>query len=431
MALKQLVKNICPRRLWIFLHESLIFFKEILPYQRNYKRVIKRLRKKREPLNVLFFSLGSSDWKYDSVFKKMMQCPHFNPIAVACPSINRGEEHMRASLHQCYNFFLSKGYPCFCAYNDVDDSYLDVHRLNPDIIFFCNPYGSINDKRYFISEFHDVLTCYVNYGFISVTFPWSFNLTFHQQLWRYYVECPENKRLIRQHSAINAKNVIVSGYPMYDSFKNNTASGQEWKLKDSTFKRVIWSPHHTIIDNKMIRLSTFLLFYDDMLQIAEKYSMSIQFAFKPHPLLKNALYNLDGWGKERTDSYYQKWALGRNTCLVDGDYVDLFNSSDAIINDSGSFMIEYLYTGKPGLYLNNYDRLYGANRIAKEAFKCWYTGTTRQEIESFLSNIVLNGNDSMKDLRNSFYTKVLVPPYGNTVADNIVNDILKVVRPNI
>ena len=161
-----------------------------------------------------------------------------------------------------------------------------------------------------------------------------------------------------------------------------------------------------------------------MLKLANKYKDKIEIAFKPHPLLKPALYSISEWGKERTDAYYQLWAIGENTTLHENEYVNLFRSSDAIINDSASFTIEYLYTKNPALYLNNYDRTPICNEVGKAAFDVHYHATTPDAIEEFILKVVINGEDTLKEQRECFYNTYLLPPNKSSVAENIVNEII-------
>jgi CDP-glycerol glycerophosphotransferase (TagB/SpsB family) len=327
-------------------------------------------------------------------------------------------------LQQCADYFEEKGYEYILTFNEKKQEYFDANLLRPDIVFYTNPYKGLIDDRYYIDKFPNSLTCYINYAYNNVRFEYSFNLPFHQQLWRYFVECKSNFSLVKSYSPINGKNCTVVGYPMYDAFVQGTDVGYDWKIQDKKRKRIIWSPHHTIsIQSQTIRFSTFELYYDVMWKFAEKYKDQIQIAFKPHPLLKEALYRLDGWGKERTDKYYDMWRDGKNTAFVVGEYIDLFNSSDAIINDSGSFTIEYLYMRKPCLFLNNYDRQADANEVASKAFDCWYHATDAVQIERFIIDVVLNGNDSLQTKREDFYNKMLLPPCGCSVAENVVNEI--------
>ena len=66
----------------------------------------------------------------------------------------------------------------------------------------------------------------------------------------------------------------------------------------------------------------------DMVELAKKYQDSIQFAFKPHPVLKFRLINI--WGEQKTEEYYKLWETMPNTQLETGDYIDLFLTSDAL-----------------------------------------------------------------------------------------------------
>ena len=165
-----------------------------------------------------------------------------------------------------------------------------------------------------------------------------------------------------------------------------------------------------------------------MLELAEKYKDKVQFVFKPHPLLKNNLYQHPVWGKDRTDAYYETWANGENMAIAEGEYIDLFNSSDAMINDSASFTFEYLYMNKPCLFLSNYDRQKDANVAALKAYDSWYHATTETEIEKFIEDVVIAGKDMMKDKRKAFYEEVLLPPNGKSVAENILDDIVNELR---
>lgn len=374
-------------------------------------------------------ALEASSWKYDSVYKMLLNDPNFNPIILVCPQVNRGHEFMLEKLRQCNDFFYQKGYNYICSFNEKTSEYIDANTLSPDIIFYTNPYKGLIDDRYYIDQFPAALTCYVNYAYNNHIHEFGFNLPFHRQVWRYFIECVDNKKLVESLSPINGVNCVVSGYPMFDAYTCGTNEGINWKLKDRKHKRIIWSPHHTIsIQTELLRYSTFELYYDVIWNLSQKYKNEVQFVFKPHPLLKEALYRLDGWGKGRTDAYYEMWSKGENTAIAEGEYVDLFNSSDAMINDSGSFTIEYLYTCKPCLLLNNYNRQADANIVSLKAIDCWYQATDATQIENFIKEVLLQGVDPLKSKREAFYNEVLLPPNGCTVAENIVNEIKKELR---
>lgn len=400
------------------------FLKQYISKQRQYKRVIKRLKAKQSPIRVFFFALDPSTWKYESVYRLMEKDDKFDPIVLVCPIDNQGEEYKHNKLEECYKYFSENNYNVISTYDKEHDTYLDAHELKPDIIFYTNPYRYLIDDRYYIHQFREVLTCYCNYTYNSVPFKFSCALDFHQLIWRYYMENEDNLALVKQF--YKGCNCRVTGFPMIDIFREHQVKSWPWKLEDKKLKRVIWAPHHTIEGNTDdIALSTFLLYYDTMLKIAEQYKDRIQVAFKPHPILQSAMYKHPKWGKERTDAYFAKWANGENTTYICGDYADLFCTSDAMIHDCASFIIEYIYVNKPCMILDDGGRLAQCNVTATNAYNCHYKGTSENDIYEFIEDVVLGGQDKRNDIRLSFYNKYLLPPYGESVAQNIVDDIVQ------
>lgn len=390
-----------------------------------HRRALKRIRQEKAPVNVLFFALYASVWKYDRLYWLMENDPDFNPTVVICPVVNRGREHMLETLRDCYRNFEQRGYRVVCAYDEKNDTYLNARSLAPDIIFYTNPYQGLIDNRYYITKFRDVLTCYVNYAYNTCTFDWLCSLPFHNLLWAYFSEEERIKRLAAGYSPIKARNQVVSGYPMYDGFVTRDSDCRDWKRPDDTvMKRVIWAPHHDL-DNPAG--ASFLKYAELMKTLATRYKEKVQFVFKPHPLLKSRLYGMPEWGSARTDAYYDFWANGENTACVNGDYVDLFLSSDAMIHDCGSFTVEYLYTCKPVMYLPSPGYEERLNEVGADAYGCHYLARCEADIENFLEEVVLNGQDTMEEKRRNFYRQSLVPPNGRLASENIFEYVRKAV----
>lgn len=147
---------------------------------------------------------------------------------------------------------------------------------------------------------------------------------------------------------------------------------------------------------------------------------------KPHPLLRNKLNNL--WGEEKTDAYYRLWETMPNTSVNEGEYIDLFLESDAMIHDSGSFLTEYLYTHKPVMRtMNDVGPKTMYNDFALDALDVCYKGYNEQDIEQFIQNVI-DGVDPMKEARVKFYQERLLPPNGKLPSENIVNDIIDSIK---
>ena len=69
-----------------------------------------------------------------------------------------------------------------------------------------------------------------------------------------------------------------------------------------------------------------------------------------------------------------------------------------------------------------------SNIVGQKAYRCHYHGSTIEDIKKFLDEVVLNGNDDMKPIREQFHKDVLLPPNNCSVAENIVNEIKRVLR---
>lgn len=384
-----------------------------------------------KPLDVAFILTIPGMWKVDYLFKAMQDDPHYHPYVVICPySVYKGfsYEEVESTLEKTRVFIEHKGFE-YIIPRDKKGKWYDIKKTNnPDIVFFTTPYKDIN-PQYYIYNFRDTLTCYVSYGFSSLNlFKINYDLIFHNLLGIYFLETDLNKKSAEQYARNHGVNVAVSGYPGTEVFlRDDYSPHNAWKYQSNEKKKIIWAPHHTI--DKTLELSTFLLRCDDMLALAEKYKDKVQFAFKPHQLLKFKLQQ--EWGQEKTDAYYNKWASMENTQLEETSYIDLFLTSDAMIHDCGSFTTEYLFTHKPVMYLTH-DKHFKErfSPFGLEAFECHYKGDSVSEIENFIKNVVLDGDDPKKTQRDAFFTQYLQPIDGNLPSQMILKIIKQLIFNN-
>jgi CDP-glycerol glycerophosphotransferase (TagB/SpsB family) len=242
-------------------------------------------------------------------------------------------------------------------------------------------------------------------------------------LWKAFYETDLHKGLAKRYSKNKGSNVEVTGYPGTDSLVYGKREGNgAWKKTGSNLKRIIWAPHWSVVPrgNGRPSASNFLEISGFMLELAEQYKNEIQIAFKPHPYLKSTLYNYEGWGKENTEAYYSKWDGLKNGQLETGNYTELFNGSDAMIHDSISFIAEYLYCGKPSLFLKSDPEVNRRfNDFGNLALDHHYHGSDKEDIVQFIEKTVLKGADTLKSSRDDFYNHVLIQKGGKTASQNI------------
>lgn len=429
--IKKILRKILPDELSKKLIEFYFYKFKLKQVQVNHKKALEKVRKK-EIIKVAFFLIHESVWKYEGVYKLMEQDKRFEPVIIVCPFTSYGLDTMTSHMNQAYINFVNKGYRVIKTFDEIDGKWLNVKKkLKPDIIFFTNPW-KLTKEEYYINYYKDTLTCYVPYFFhVTKHLRENYGGLTQNLVWKAFYETNIHLNYAKLYSKNKALNVSVTGYPGLDPFwakKNGLPN--PWKIQDKKTKRIIWAPHHTIAGQDAgLKFSNFETYAFKFLKLAKKYNSEIQFAFKPHPLLKPKLYKDSKWGVSKTDEYYFSWNNLENGILAEGEYVELFLSSDALIHDSGSFSVEYLATTKPTLYtLNDPSQLNSLNEFGKKAIEQHYKAFSFDEIEDFITKVVLQNNDPMKKERMNFITDYLIPPNNINASQNILNDILNSIK---
>lgn len=392
--------------------------------ERAHRRTVKKMAG-HTPVSVVFMAIDVALWRYQHLYELMSADKRFIVNIVLTPCIGREQEKDLAGLRQ---YFGQRG----ISYIDyhAGEQPLDIRRqINPDIIFYTQPYEHLLVPEYDCRNFYDRLVCYMPYAFWTFE-KFAYNLHFCNRAWRLYYPIDSYKELARRQASNHGRNVRVVGYANADDFMSGHHQ-EAWKpmTDGKPRKRIIWAPHFTIrnIKGTIPARSNFLWMAQLMLTLAREYADRVQIAFKPHPALLTQLYKEEGWGKERTDEYYQLWQQMDNTQLETGQYVDLFMGSDAMIHDSGSFAVEYHYTQKPTMFVSAdmESILDPQSDFGKKAYAMHYIGENEADIRHFIDDVVLGGNDPMLPQRQQFYHDYLLPPNGKSVAQNVVDDIVK------
>ena len=290
-------------------------------------------------------------------------------------------------------------------------------KINADIVFYAQPYNNGPDIYKIEKVYKHSLFAYIPYCYLMEKGEKFHNYLLYNVAWKMFFPSKYEKITESKFLYNKGENIDVTGYPIFDEPKCDVIYTNRIK------KRVIWAPHHSILEDDTLNYSNFLQIADDMLKLADKYSDRIHFIFKPHPRLQEKLYKCNDWGVKKTDIYYNKWRTGVNTSLEDGNYIELFNQSDAMIHDCSSFSAEYLLTLKPVMYLAKEDHLNFLNEFGVLCYEQHYKGHSINDVEKFLNDVVLLGIDPMKEKRCNFYDNYLKPPMGKTVIDNIVQSM--------
>lgn len=398
--------------------------------ERQHRRLVEQLSREQRPLRVVFMAIDLAYWHYQGIYELMAADSRFLPTIVLSPCKER--LNPEADMQRLRDYFRDRG-TSFVDY-DFTQPPVDIRRqLQPDLIFYTQPYEHQLCNEHDPRHFYDRLVCYMPYGFWTSTGKGSYNLHFHNQAWRLYYSTQLHLQEAQRVADNHGRNVRVTGYANADEFLSGHHRSPWQEIADGhRRKRIIWAPHFSITakSSYLPARACFLWMAELMLELAQAYKDRIQIAFKPHPSLITQLYQHPDWGKERADDYYARWQQMENTQLETGGYVDLFMTSDAMIHDSGSFVVEYLYANRPVMFVSNnlQSILATQSEFGLQAYKQAYIGSEAGDIRRFIDEVVLRGNDPMRPQREQFFSDYLLPPGGKTVAQNIVDDITKSLR---
>ena len=428
-----IIKKIIPLRLKIFLRELL---SPLLDYK--IRKEIKKIRDNREGIlqkvksknvhNVIFLVIHDSVWKYEEVYRLMSEDSTFNVNVVVIPLVREREAQMDV-YYQSLDYFENQGYCTIASYDGDNKKWLDVKEIiKPDIVFFTNPH-KITFEKYYIDNFVDKLTCYTPYTFdITKNFEGQYNQKFHNILFAFFVETRFHYEYAEKFSKVSkAKNVIISGFAGMDRINSDSYKATNvWKdYLGGQAKKIIWAPHHTIPEQGNNLDYSCFLDYAEYFKNLLNTNEDIQIAFKPHPLLKEKLYTNSRWGKRKTDNYYSIWDKLPNGQLEIGNYTDLFYFSDAMILDSASFTVEYLFFDKPSLFTVKDDKLLDRfNSFGKRVFNFLYKAHSVKDIDSFIGDVVFGGEDTLRLDRNRFFRSELLTN-NKSSASKIIYDHIK------
>ena len=392
----------------------------LLPY------LVRRTRRKNR-INVVFLAMNLDMWRYDGVYRRFASDSRFKPIIVTAMRRNMPNMRQQLAEQDCMlEFFSKKGYAVVPGLDAQTGKWIDLKTLKADIIFYTQPYNDVIAKSLEYYNHLNSLICYTPYSFQLSETAWGWDNNLQQYSWKLFYVNGVHMRACKRLSRIGAENAEEAGYCFEEEYAQSVNDAQMSNMAwcNDNRKRIIWAPHHSISKDALFKVSSFLEIADLMVSLREEYKERIVFAFKPHPMLKTMLSSL--WGEEKANAYYRSWTEAENSFDAQGDYHALFAGSDAMIHCSGSFIVEYLYTGKPVAYVYSKTRNPpDIGPIGDAALEAHYPMHSETDIRRFLDNVVLSGHDPMREKRIRVAQKYLKSPNGKMFSENVYESVVK------
>lgn len=371
-------------------------------------------------IRVGFYVIYGSAFSAGPLIERMLQSldVNFEVYLIASPDVMRGDENMNKQLDLVVNYFSrDKRINVRSAYDKDTHQFID-HSEGLDFACICNPYESMTHE-YCSAEYLKgvgVKTFFIHYTFAVTKFDNKIYLQEHfENFWRVFISS------LMTYSELTLlgksdSNLIISGYPKIESLSSSFTFKKERK-------KIVLSPHHTF-NFPELSLASFQKFQDLYLDIPCKYP-NIDFVFRPHPLWEINLKNKLGWSEEQYSKWISKLLSNKNVNFDRSpDYIELFNQSDALIHDCGSFVAEYLCTGNPCCFLMNQSSAYeNFNSIGKMCLDQHYHAHHFDDVYKFIDEVVIGGNDPLNESRMIVVDK-FIRPHQESPAQIIINNLI-------
>ncbi|MDR2488590.1 MAG: CDP-glycerol glycerophosphotransferase family protein [Desulfovibrio sp.] len=394
------------------------------------RRVAAKLRDGKT-LNVYFFVSQKQFWSMQSVYDALAAYDCFRLYIVPFPTSFHTHGERKRNYADLCEFHEKKGATivrvCDCAGNLL----IQPEELEADLVLYEQHWMINYHPSYTLWEMCVMALCVcMPYGIMIANIPEDqFNENAHNLAWRNFAETPMHLKLSRKYAANKGVNTVVSGYPKLDAYARPVEKNY-WKTDSPRIKRIVWAPHYSIRTDDAINCSTFHMYWMQFMELVKNSGDKLEMVLKPHPALKSRCLKV-GFPEEIFDRYMSEWdSLPNASVVTDGDYVDLFTTSDALILDSLSFISEYLVTGKPMCFLSkfpDFSKLSGIfNDYGKMVISLVDVAYNFNDAATFINN-VCKGTAGVSSEREYFTDSMLKVNFGH-VGEFIANHILEQLR---
>lgn len=361
-----------------------------------------KIKDRQGPVRVGFVVCDPAKWSAGPLFDSLAADPGFS-VALHCTLSDTGlrlpAEARAAQFAKTKTFFEQIGPTGADLYDPVRDHLTELSAEETDLVFIQQPWGMQDLPRRLLRK--GILSAYIHYGYAIISNDrMQFGLPdFHRFLWLYVAPSDIHRQEILAGAA-PPYDVLVAGHPKLDVYATPAparSSVSEWaRPQDADRKRVIFAPHHTL-DNSL-KMGTFAWSGPAMLDLVRKYP-DVDFLLKPHPNLALAMERGGPQSAQQFAEWLAAWAAEANTSqFTSGHYFDLFRSSDLMITDSGSFLAEYLPTGRPILRLTRPDAA-PMNTAGQALLPAFYTADDGEQLGAAVHDLLIAQNDPLAGLR--------------------------------
>lgn len=361
---------------------------------------VRRLRRQK-CIRLAFVLYSAAMWCGDELYRFFRNDPRFEVAVYYClrrdgdQDFVRSEEGLRR-YHEDAERLRAHG----VELTEVTED--DFELPKPDILFYLTPYDLALPEAFSVKHVHlDTLLCYLPYAARISQWELHSDLPILELAWKHFCETPLIEKEMREVTPW----AVMSGYPRLDVFYEKQDWQFDWKMARPDAKKIVYAPHWSIEGG--VRYATFQWNYRFFYEYAKNHPET-SWVIKPHP---NLIFSAVDAGifasSEEAEAYFRAWDALPNARLVTGPYYQaVFMTSDAMILDSGSFIMEYQYAHRPMLFLRREGEQFNRLGTGILAVNDTVDGKDIAGIENFIRRVVQE-NDPQKEERENFFLEQL------------------------
>ena len=393
---------------------SIELFKEISA--KVYETALNCIRKK-QVKKIVFLLKDSAEWSCEELYKRFNETSGYEVCVAVAPFFAGSQQAVSKMYLDTVQYFRERKIDTVEMYDIQKNRYKSWEEIGmPDIVFHLNPHYKAFAESSNICNFPlSILNVYIPYGImIYGNVRQQYNQLSHMLYWKIFCETPLHKEMASKYADIGDINVVCSGYVKMDTFFDTCLQEKRkiWKIApradEKKIKKIIYAPHWSIKD-AVTGFGNFDKIYKSLYEYVKKNETSTSWVFRPHPMLRvGAVQQGIFKSEEEYEEYLEMWRQLPNAQVIEnGMYTDIFESSDAMILDSISFLGEYIYMHKPMLFLTRDRNTF--NDFGKELVRVLYKtdGGNLEGIKNFVEKNVIGNEDPMKERREEFFEKYM------------------------
>lgn len=386
--------------------------------------------RKTRKIRVVFLIYRPQIWmSLKSVFEACLTDDRFEVIIVAIPVVEYLTRTQIKVMSEGAEAFF-KDFPCqvINGFDYEKKSFYDIHKLQPDYVFYGQPYNSMLPPIYnsaVVCQYTKI--CFVPYGFQIIGEDVEdsvYNADFLRGVYFFFSEATYRKTWLMNHGRciekLKPENIIYAGFPRFDNLDNYAGKeSTSWKLQHAGRLRILWLPRWVTEENNC----NFFRYRENVLQYAENHLDDIELLFRPHPEMWNNFRRTGEMTVEEQETYRSKYQYLANASIDEQPvYTETLYSSDVFLADSTSLLAECFLTGKPIVFCHNQDDHF--TEFGKEIAQGYYVANDWEEVESYLE-MLHSGHDPLRSRRQKIIQtafQLQKKPAGVIIKEMLKND---------